>query len=71
MATQKLSRSRELAAKVIFAAFQILKEKGGEAPGRDVIAEVERRVLLDDWAKATYEKSGYVRWQSILHFFKH
>lgn len=48
MATQKLSRSRELAAKVIFAAFQILKEKGGEAPGRDVIAEVERRVLLDD-----------------------
>jgi Mrr N-terminal domain len=69
MATQKLSRSRELAAKVIFAAFQILKEKGGEAPGRDVIAEVERRVLLDDWAKATYGKSGYVRWQSILHFF--
>ena len=24
---------------------------------------------LDDWARATYEKSGYVRWQSILHFF--
>jgi restriction system protein len=69
MMAQKLSRSRELAAKVIFAALQILKEKGGEAPGRDVIAEVERRVPLDDWAKATYEKSGYVRWQSILHFF--
>ena len=69
MAAQKLSRSRELAAKVIFAALQILKEKGGEAPGRDVIAEVERRIPLDDWAKATYEKSGYVRWQSILHFF--
>jgi restriction system protein len=69
MAAQKLSRSRELAAKVIFAALQILKEKGGEAPSRDVIAEVERRVPLDDGAKATYEKSGYVRWQSILHFF--
>lgn len=24
---------------------------------------------LDEWARATYEKSGYVRWQSILHFF--
>lgn len=69
MTTPKLSRSRELAAKVIFAALQILKEKGGEAPGRDVVAEVERRVPLDEWAKATYEKSGYVRWQSILHFF--
>lgn len=69
MAKDKLSRSRELAAKVIFAALQILNEKGGQAPGREVISEVEKRVTLDDWAKATYEKSGYVRWQSILHFF--
>lgn len=69
MVKEKLSRSRELAAKVIYAALQILKEKGGQAPGRDVVAEVEKRVLLDEWARATYEKSGYVRWQSILHFF--
>jgi restriction system protein len=69
MMAQKLSPSRELAARVIYAALQILKEEGGEAAGRDVIAEVEKRVPLDDWAKATYEKSGYVRWQSILHFF--
>ena len=66
---KKLAPSRELASRVIFAALQILKEKGGEAPGRDVVAEVEKRVQLDDWAKATFEKSGYVRWQSILHFF--
>jgi restriction system protein len=65
----RLSPSRELAAKVIFAALHILKESGGQAPGRDVVAAVEKRVPLDDWAKATYEKSGYVRWQSILHFF--
>ncbi len=69
MTSPKLSRSRELAAKVIFAALQILKEKGGESPGRAVLAEVGKRVPLDDWARATYEKSGYVRWQSILHFF--
>ncbi len=69
MAKEKLSRSRELAAKVIFAALQILGEKGGQAPGREVLSEVEKRVTLDDWAKATYEKSGYIRWQSILHFF--
>jgi restriction system protein len=69
MTSQKIGRSRELAAKVIFTALQILKDKGGEAPRRDVIAEVEKRVTLDEWAKATYEKSGYVRWQAILHFF--
>src|SRR5712691_11706347 len=69
MATQKLSRSKELATRVVFAALQILKEKGGEAPGRDVVAAVEQRIPLDDWAKATYVKSGYVRWQSILHFY--
>jgi len=69
MAKDKLGRSRELAAKVIFAALQFLKEHGGEAPGREVVAAVEKRVELDDWARATYEKTGYVRWQSILHFF--
>ena len=65
----QLSRSRELGAKVLFTALQILKEKGGQAPGREVIAEVEKRVKFDDWAKAIYEKSGYIRWQSMLHFF--
>ncbi|MBK7600324.1 MAG: restriction endonuclease [Acidobacteria bacterium] len=69
MAKDKLSKSRELATKIIFAALQILKDKGGQAPGRDVIAAVEKRVALDEWAKATYEKSGYIRWQSILHFY--
>lgn len=69
MISESLSRSRQLAAKVIFASLQILKEKGGEAPGREVVAEVEKRVQLDDWAKEVYEKSGYIRWQSILHFF--
>ncbi len=66
---KKLSKSRELAAKVIFAALQILKENGGELNGREVVEKVGQRVELDDWAKSKYEKSGYIRWQSILHFF--
>ena len=69
MTKDKLSRSRELAAKVLFAALGVIKEKGGELPGREVIREVENRTSLDEWAKEVYEKSGYVRWQSILHFF--
>jgi restriction system protein len=66
---KKLSKSRALAAKVIFAALQILKENGGELNGREVVEKVGQRVELDDWAKSKYEKSGYIRWQSILHFF--
>ena len=69
MAEQKPSRSRLLAAKVVFTALQILKEKGGEAPGRDVSAEVGKRVQLDEWAKAVFEKTGNIRWQSLLHLF--
>jgi restriction system protein len=64
-----MSRSFSLASKTVFAALQILKERGGEAPGKEVIAEVEKRVEFDDWAKQTYEKTGYVRWKSMLHFF--
>ena len=63
------SRSRQLASKVTYCALQILVEKGGEAAGRDVISEIEKRLTLDDWAKEVYEKSGYTRWKSILHFF--
>lgn len=63
------SRSRQLAAKVTFCALQILVEKGGEAAGRDVISEIESRLTFDTWAKEVYEKSGYTRWKSILHFF--
>jgi restriction system protein len=69
MAKDKIAPSRELASKVVFAALQILKEMGGQAPGKEVIAAIEDRVALDDWARATYEKTGYIRWVSILHFW--
>ena len=66
---KELSPSRSLAAKTLHAAFQVLNENGGELPGREVIDAVGERVDLDDWAQEQYEKTGYVRWISILHFF--
>jgi len=66
---KEISRSRALAAKVIFAALQILSKKGGQAPGRDVTSEIEKQVTFDDWAKTAYEKTGYIRWHSMLHFY--
>ena len=66
---KELSPSRFLASKVIYAAFQILKDHGNEMQMRDLMVEVEKKVDLNEWEKERYEKSGYIRWQSILHFF--
>lgn len=66
---QNQSRSRELAARLVYAAFQILKENNGEMRSRDVVTEVGHRVKLDTWATERYERSGYIRWQTLLHFF--
>ncbi|MCV6639560.1 restriction endonuclease [Candidatus Albibeggiatoa sp. nov. NOAA] len=69
MAKARNSKSLKLAEKLIFAAFGVLKEHNGELQGRKVIEEVGKRVELDGWAKARYEKSGQVRWKSILQFY--
>lgn len=64
-----LAPSKALAAKVIFAGLSILRENGKELPMRDLMAMIEKKVPLDKWAMERYEKSGYVRWRSIFHFF--
>ena len=64
-----VSRSRALATKVVFAALKSLKENNKELHQRQVFLEVEQKVQLDEWAAARYEKTGNVRWQSVLHFY--
>lgn len=66
---EELSPSRRVATKTIFEALKILKENGGELSGKEVLNEIEKRVELDEWEKSRYEKTGYIRWQSILHFY--
>ena len=61
--------TRVLAARLVFAALKVLKENAGEMRGRQVIEEVEKRVQLGKWEKERYEKTGYTRWKSVLHFF--
>jgi restriction system protein len=65
----QLAPSRAVAAKTIYAAFKILKAEGGELPGKEVIERIRSTVKFNDWEKGIYEKTGYVRWESILHFF--
>src|SRR5438034_3657690 len=60
---------RPLAARLIFAALKILKENGGEMRRKQVLEEVEKRVQLGEWEKQRYEKTGNIRWRSVLHFY--
>lgn len=70
MSNQKQrSRTRPLAVKLIHAALTILRDNGKEMPMRDLLDRVAKVVDLDDWAKSHYEKSGYLRWESVLHFY--
>ncbi|MBF0408018.1 MAG: hypothetical protein HQM10_11725 [Candidatus Riflebacteria bacterium] len=48
MVEKEISRSRALAAKVIFAALKTIKESGGQLPAQDVLEKVQKNVELDD-----------------------
>lgn len=64
-----LAPSLQTAAKTVYATFNILKEAGGQMPGRLVVEKIRNTLDLTEWEKDIYAKSGYVRWESILHFY--
>tara|TARA_B110001452_G_C15153089_1_gene401301 strand:+ start:80 stop:994 length:915 start_codon:yes stop_codon:yes gene_type:complete len=63
------SKSKIIAEKTIFAAFKILQENSGEVRGKDVVEKIRETVEFNDYEKHRYEKTGYIRWESILHFY--
>lgn len=66
---ERLSLSMASAAKTVFATFEILKNADGNLPSKEVMNQIPEKVNLTDWEKERYEKTGYIRWQSILHFY--
>lgn len=38
-------------------------------PGWEVVNQIGKNVTFTAWDTARYEKTGYIRWQSILHFY--
>jgi restriction system protein len=64
-----IAPSKQSASKNIFAAFKILKEAGGQMAGRLVIDRIKETVPFTEWETEVLEKSGYVRWEAILHFY--
>ncbi len=55
------SKSKKIAEKVIYAAFNVLKNAGGELRGKDVIDKISETVDFDEYEKHKYEKTGYTR----------
>lgn len=65
----QLAPSLASAAKTIYAALQYLKGNGGQAPGRVITEQLSKNLAFSDWEKSRYEKTGYIRWESILSFY--
>ena len=63
------SKSKQIAIKTIYGAFKILKANGGEMRGKDVVDKLRETLKFDDYEKHRFEKTGYIRWESILHFY--
>ncbi len=63
------SKSKKIAEKTIFATFKILQEAGSELRGKEVVDRIRDSVEFDDYEKHRYDKTGYIRWESILHFY--
>jgi restriction system protein len=53
----------------MFAALKVLKENGAEMRGSQVVEEVAKRVPLGEWETHRYEKTGNIRWRSVLQFY--
>jgi restriction system protein len=66
---ETVSPSRSVGSKTIYEVFKILKEEGGRLPGKEVKEKVSQRLQFTDWEKAILEKTGNVRWVSIMHFY--
>lgn len=66
---KKTSKSKLIAQKTIYATFKILQEAGGEMRGKKVVDKIRETVEFNDYEKDRYEKTGYIRWESILHFY--
>jgi len=69
MREPKKNTSKDRAALFIKAALEALHAAGGSLPLREVKAAVAAKVSFTPDDLRVYEKTGYVRWESILHFY--
>ena len=69
LTVMRRATSRDRAAIFLKAAFDALHDAGGSLPLKEVKREVSKRVTLTEHDQEIYERTGYVRWESVLHFY--
>ena len=69
MSKRKASKTKQIAIKSLDAAVAYLVENENEALGSDVVEYVGQTVDFTDFERERYEKTGYIRWQSVMHFY--
>ncbi len=61
--------SKERIGELLKTTLLELQKMGGEARVRELYAQAEPKLGLSAYEKQPYEKTGYIRWESILHFY--
>ena len=64
-----MSMSKRSAVKSLFAAFEILKNNGGEIQRKLLIEEMARRIKFEPWELERYESNGQLKWLTIFLFY--
>src|SRR5688572_1652052 len=68
-AQRPMSATTARAAVLLKAVLEVLSEAGGPLPVKEMLATVESRLELTAFDLEFYEKSGKVRWQTLIDFF--
>src|SRR5581483_179154 len=58
---------RPLLEKLISTVFKILADHDGQMKGSELMEAVRKTSNLDKWALERFERTGEVRWQSVLN----
>jgi restriction system protein len=64
-----MSRSNQLASRIMYCALSKLRDIGGTSKGSDILELIPQSLELDDWAKEVIKSNGLSRWTMYAHFF--
>jgi len=64
---RKLSNKR--IGEYMQTVLKIIIENDDSCPVRQIKEEMEKRLTFSQYEKEVYQKSGYIRWQSMMHFY--
>lgn len=64
-----MSRSNQLASRVMYCALSKLRDSGGTSKGSDILELVPQAIEFDEWATEIIESNGLSRWRMYAHFF--